>query len=175
MGRWGGSRVGGPVAIASGAARDATPSRDGAVGRLGRAPRNNRSRAHYEVRRGRNRWGRPWPRRLTPHRVARRRAPGPADPGSMPARRAVTPKRKGAEKSLSPSAGRRETGRIEKQIRRSRGVPRPPQDGSMSNPPADRPAILRARLVGPRGSRCCNRLFDRLGRRARRVLNSPSS
>ena len=49
MGR---SRVGGPVAIASGAARDTTPSRDGAVGRLGSAPRNNRSRAHYEVRCG---------------------------------------------------------------------------------------------------------------------------
>lgn len=49
-------------------------------------------------------------------------------------------------------------------IRRSRGVPRPPQgfrDGSRSQP-ADRPAVLRARIFrGLWGCWCFSRLFDR--------------
>ena len=173
MGR---SRVGGPVAIASGAARDTTPSRDGAVGRLGSAPRTNRSRAHYEVRCGQVRScspaAAPSPSREAVPGVPQARMSGvdageknrdAKTDGGLPLTR---------RPALRGTPGDRQ--KFEKIFRRSRGVPRPPSRFRMGSrtPPADRPASLRAPSRAA-GANLRGRRFERPGRRAAAPESEP--
>lgn len=183
-GSWGGGAV--PASVArspSPRALCATQRRlgMGPEAGLGSAPRNNRSRAQYEVRCGRVRSS---PSAEVPSPLAGRRAEGPTGAcvrgrGRWRDRDAKTEGRLLVirERPLRGTPGDRQSPEIS--IRRSRGVPRPPRGScaacGLRSQPADRPAVLRA-FSAAGGIVFGAALFDRSGRRARRSLRPlPSS
>jgi hypothetical protein len=160
VGRWGGSRVGGPVAIAPGAVRDATPRRDGAPGRarIGAQEQPEPGPIRGPVR---TRPSKPvLAEASAPHGAARRRAPGPRVRGrcrwsdrdaKTDGRRLVMGTRPlrgtpGDRQSFKQASGGLAASRVPLGVCEVRCAS--PAGRSASRPPGP--------LSGPRGDPCCD-------------------